>query len=527
MNIVLTKHPERQFTMGLSMSIGTGPAPSPTVRLWSTNSAWTETFDDGKIPDKYYSGRTDLIKVQVDGGITYLGDRAFCDCVNLSACTVNGTNSWKGHVFMGCTSLKDVSIGEQYTTIEGWAFSGCTSLEEVVIPDNIAFLGGYSFQNCTSLHEVTLSSALTTVGINMFYGCTSLDTIVCRATTAPTLGNNVFRNVAESGNLYIPSGATGYDVWLAALPEGWWIYEVQDNWNFGVDVQDKTLGYHFSNGKIPDGFFSGRSDIGSVFMAEIENQDITEIGESAFEGCSLFDFHGEYPETLETIDDYAFRDCVDLTNVYLPSTMESIGAGAFSGCSNLTEIGCDAEIAPTLGTGCFDGLPEEGNLVVPEGADYSSWYAVLPVGWGLLADYVEVPAGMDWSTYFDYGGDLISESGASVEAVYFTLDSMVINVYDNNFIDAGSLGQYDIINNNGNCEWVLHSTGEAPEPESQEEEDMMTLNENFETSIIESGGAVYVRYKCTSGNVESVRFGGNGSSEGYYVNNNVLEDIQQ
>lgn len=220
MEIVLTKHPERQFTMGLSMNFGDGPTPSPTVRLWSTTSAWTETFNDGKIPNNYYSGRTDLIKVQVDGGIKYLGDRAFCDCVNLSAATVNGQSQWKGHSFMGCTSLKDVTIGSKYTTIEGWAFSGCTSLEEVVIPDNITVFGGYSFGQCTSLEKVTISSGLTEIKIQMFDGCISLTEITCRATTAPTLAANVFRNVASDGTLYVPTGSD-YSTWVAALPQNW------------------------------------------------------------------------------------------------------------------------------------------------------------------------------------------------------------------------------------------------------------------------------------------------------------------
>lgn len=217
MNIVLTKHPERQFTMGLSMNFGDGPTPSPKVRLWSTTSAWTETFEDNRIPRNYYSGRTDLVKVVIDRGVS-LADSAFKACPNLSSVTTNQSTIIASS-FANCSNLVDVTLN--YTTrLEGWVFSGCTSLTSITIPDTVTLIGGYAFKGCSSLVEVTLGTGLATLNAEVFDNCISLDGITCTATTAPTLGNNVFRNIGSDGTLFVPTGSD-YSTWVAQLPQNW------------------------------------------------------------------------------------------------------------------------------------------------------------------------------------------------------------------------------------------------------------------------------------------------------------------
>lgn len=222
MYIELTKYPERASGMGLSMSMGAGTPPAPyvpKVHLWSANSAWTETFADNKIPNNYYSGRTDIIKVVVDSGLTD-GDSAFSGCTNLSSVTLNGFKTVIASTFRGCTNLVDVKLWSGCTRLEGWVFMNCTSLSSITIPDNVTLIGGYSFQGCTALEEVVLGSGLANVNIQCFDGCISLSSITCTASTAPALGYNVFRNMASDGTLYVPVGSD-YSTWVAALPINW------------------------------------------------------------------------------------------------------------------------------------------------------------------------------------------------------------------------------------------------------------------------------------------------------------------
>ena len=95
----------------------------------------------------------------------------------------------------------------------------CTSLTSITIPDTVTLVGGYAFKG-SGLVGISLGSGLTQINQECFDDCVDLSYIECSAPVAPTLGNNVFRNVAEYGTLYVPFGSD-YSTWLAALPEGW------------------------------------------------------------------------------------------------------------------------------------------------------------------------------------------------------------------------------------------------------------------------------------------------------------------
>jgi len=53
-----------------------------------------------------------------------------------------------------------------------------------------------------------------TIGNAVFGGCTSLTSITSLATTAPSITNTTFQNIKTDGTLTVPSGSTGYDVWM-------------------------------------------------------------------------------------------------------------------------------------------------------------------------------------------------------------------------------------------------------------------------------------------------------------------------
>ena len=55
---------------------------------------------------------------------------------------------------------------------------------------------------------------MTSIGAGAFSGCSGLTSITSLATTAPTIESSTFQNVKTGGTLYVPSGSTGYDVWM-------------------------------------------------------------------------------------------------------------------------------------------------------------------------------------------------------------------------------------------------------------------------------------------------------------------------
>ena len=57
-------------------------------------------------------------------------------------------------VFMYCTSLATVNIGNNVESIPDFAFAVCDSLASIIIPNSVATVGKYAFYNCTGLAHI-------------------------------------------------------------------------------------------------------------------------------------------------------------------------------------------------------------------------------------------------------------------------------------------------------------------------------------------------------------------------------------
>ena len=79
---------------------------------------------------------------------------------------------------------------------------------------------------------------------------------------------------------------------------------------------------------------------------------VTGIGNSAFRNC-LGLVSVTIPSTVKCIDDYAFRNCIGLIDIELPSGVESIGNQAFANCMNLERVMFSGNAVKTVGEDAF------------------------------------------------------------------------------------------------------------------------------------------------------------------------------
>ena len=170
-----------------------------------------------------FTSCTSLTSVTIPSGVTSISSYAFSNCSGLTSVTIpNSVTSIDEGAFARCTSLTSVTIPNMVTTIGVQAFLGCTSLTSVTIPNRVTTIDSGAFYSCGGLTSVTIGSGVRRIYDVSFYGCESLTSVTCYATTAPTLGGNIFYRLPTNGTLHVPNGSD-YSSWLRELPSGWTI----------------------------------------------------------------------------------------------------------------------------------------------------------------------------------------------------------------------------------------------------------------------------------------------------------------
>ncbi len=305
-----------------------------------------------------FSGCTALAEATLGSGITALNSRIFNNCSSLQSLTVNGRiSSVNSTAFYGASpaslhigpdvtslvrdltnlgSLTVITVDEENPYLKIWdgvlcsfdgtdvircpvgntsashtlpetavqiddyAFYNCTALTSVVIPDTVTTIGGSAFRGCTSLASVTLGSSLTSIGSNAFTGCSALTHLTINSTLT-SIGGSAF------------SGVPALDLTIG--PDAADVTRLLNNITINsVTMDPANTGYQL-NGHLM------LNAAGTTLLRSIASADTTEL---------------VIPDTVTTINNYAFQNDPYLTSVTIPDSVTSIGSYAFSGCKALT-----------------------------------------------------------------------------------------------------------------------------------------------------------------------------------------------
>ena len=93
--------------------------------------------------------------VEIDEGITYIGENAFIDCSSIKWVRMPSTLRIIGSdAFFRCFSLEYAFLNEGLETIGERAFSNCTSLTTMVIPSTVTEIQAHAFSDCTGVTDV-------------------------------------------------------------------------------------------------------------------------------------------------------------------------------------------------------------------------------------------------------------------------------------------------------------------------------------------------------------------------------------
>lgn len=237
---------------------------------------------EGKIylvPNNFKSS-TNPNEFIVPSNIIGIGDRAFANNPKITKVNIpNGTID--NLAFKNCQDLKEVVLGNGVTSVGESAFEGCFALEKIDIPPSVKSLGKRSFYGCMSLSSITIGGGLQKIEASSFENCAALQSITIPKSIT-TIGANAFRGCTSLKNVVFPISTSGLDT-------------------------------------IDEGTFSFCESLREI----------------------------KFPVGIKYISKNAFLSCTALGRVVLNADLQSIWDYAFMGCSNLTTINIPAKTIVT------------------------------------------------------------------------------------------------------------------------------------------------------------------------------------
>ena len=162
-----------------------------------------DTLYVGKDIEKIGNGAarsTSLRELTIVGNNTTIDLLAFCGCTNLSSAVLGNTTSIGSECFEGCKNLS-VFQGNHLKTIGNSAFKGCSSLTSFKASDSVTSIGNNAFESCFKLSEVTLGNKLESIGNNAFLNCPSLS-IIYIYSDLKTIGSDAFLNCSSLSYIF-------------------------------------------------------------------------------------------------------------------------------------------------------------------------------------------------------------------------------------------------------------------------------------------------------------------------------------
>ena len=208
----------------------------------------------------------DLTEIIFPQSITTLYDGSFAGCRGLTSVTLGDNVDICEFSFWGCNNLTEINTLHQeyltntdkgkeysrksasgYNTLGRGAFYGCEKLRSINLSENIGFIADSVFYNCNELTTITIPRNVQKIEDNCFAGCNNINSIICNASTPPTIQENTFTSRCyETAILKVP--ANSINNYKAAI--GWANFiNIQDLSGIADITEDKPF-IHTENGHI-------------------------------------------------------------------------------------------------------------------------------------------------------------------------------------------------------------------------------------------------------------------------------------
>ena len=147
--------------------------------------------------ERYAFGDTSITNIHIPDNVTSIGSYAFYGCENLESINIPlSLTHINNHAFYNCENLSDIgnilnSTNGSLVSIGQRAFRN-TNLENIIIPNSVINIGNHAFEYCSNLVSVTFGSSITNIEDKAFFMCKSLESITFTSHYPPQFGSEVF-----------------------------------------------------------------------------------------------------------------------------------------------------------------------------------------------------------------------------------------------------------------------------------------------------------------------------------------------
>ena len=351
------------------------------------------------IADSAFANCANLTNVTIPNSVTNIGNSVFFNCTSLKNITIPySVKSIGEHAFETCASLTNINVEESnsnYSSQDGVLFNkDKTELiqypignerKSYNIPNSVTSIGYRAFFDCESLTNVRISNGVTNIGDGAFCGCKNLTSATIPSSVI-SMGDYAFENCYFTPNNYVNNSAckdTGA-TFVDSDVDGFCVKDnVLVNMRSNYAVGEVTIPNGVTG--IGDSAFSSCSDLTGIIMPN----SMTNIGDYAFLDCTSLtsitveESNPNYssqdgalfnkdktelikypignerksyniPNSVTSIDSYAFDNCTSLTSITIPNSVTSIDDFVFINCENLTSITIPNTVT-IIGNGAFMG----------------------------------------------------------------------------------------------------------------------------------------------------------------------------
>lgn len=235
-----------------------------------------------------------------------IGEAAFQEIDYIESVTIPASvTTINNSAFNLCSGLSSVTFGGSgLITIGNYAFAG-TAISGISLPNTVQYITDHAFEYCENLTSITIPNSVKKIFTGAFYNCTAL-TNVTIGSKVENIANDAFGSCSALTSISVNSSNEYYSSQNGVLYN-----------------KDKTTLMLYPQGKTNTGF-------------ELPNTVVT-INPYAFRGNTSLTqlIISPTSSSLTTIGDYAFADCSNLKSIMdIPATLTSVGTGAFSGVAN-------------------------------------------------------------------------------------------------------------------------------------------------------------------------------------------------